>query len=114
MEAAREDDPELGELRETLGAVKEAMGINVTFTVRDLIDTCAKRRPTQIGEPTEPEFPELADALERIAGDRGSINSRRLGKWLAAREGRIVAGLRFVRSRAADHARVVRWRVAAP
>jgi putative DNA primase/helicase len=39
--------------------------------------------------------PELRDALLRVAGQGGELNSRMLGNWLSLHKGRIVAGLRF-------------------
>lgn len=41
--------------------------------------------------------PELFSVLDDIAGERGVINPRRLGRWIEGRAGRIVAGRRFVR-----------------
>ena len=47
---------------------------------------------------TRPEFshPDFREALLTVAGDGGAINSRRLGKWLGANQGRIVAGCRIL------------------
>lgn len=41
---------------------------------------------------------ELFSILDDIAGERGVINPRRLGRWIERHEGRIVAGQRFVRN----------------
>ena len=35
------------------------------------------------------------DALEAVAGERGAVNVKRLGRWVAKLEGRIVDGMRF-------------------
>ena len=49
------------------------------------------------------------EALLRVAGDGGAINSRRLGKWLASIKGRIVAGKRIVAD--GTVAGVARWKL---
>jgi putative DNA primase/helicase len=41
--------------------------------------------------------PELREALLIVAGDGGSINSRRLGSWLGSNENRLVQGCKIVR-----------------
>ena len=40
---------------------------------------------------------ELNDVFKEIASERGEINRRRLGRWIARHQGRIVDGLRFER-----------------
>lgn len=40
---------------------------------------------------------ELSEIVREIADERGSINRRRLGRWIARHQGRIVHGLKFVR-----------------
>lgn len=52
----------------------------------------------------------LRDSLVEVAGERGGINSRRLGRWIERHEGRIQGGLRF--ERAGKYRGVMRWRVA--
>ena len=51
-------------------------------TVADVIRTAGARA-------------ELREALIAVAGERGAINNRRLGKWLAEIAGRIVDDSRF-------------------
>ena len=41
---------------------------------------------------------ELHEVLREICEERGEINRRRLGKWIARHQGRIVDGLRFERA----------------
>ena len=41
---------------------------------------------------------ELHEVLREIADERGEINRRRLGKWIARKKGVIVDGLRFERA----------------
>jgi hypothetical protein len=53
---------------------------------------------------------ELREALLEIAEERGEINRRRLGKWIASHQGRIVDGFRFERASGTTFS--VRWKVA--
>ena len=104
MKAAREDDPELGELREVITAWWDAFGPSAT-TVREAIDMAVTLKPqaNESGEIPKHNvtmalpYPALKDALERVAGARGAINARSLGMWLAARKGRPVDRKSFKR-----------------
>ena len=117
METAREEDPELGELREVAGLWWRHLGSS-EWTLRDAAVEAQKHQPAQTGEPTDLIMPDLRDALLRVAGDRGAINTRRLAKWLLNHAGRIVtcsadpqpAQLRFMRGSDA-HGGVARWLV---
>lgn len=108
MEQAREDDPELAELREVTSLWRDTLGIGGGFTVKDLADRADERTKTQMGEPTEPAHPELRDCLLRIAGERGAISTKRLGYWLRSREGRIVNGFRLAKAGTA-HGGGIAW-----
>ena len=44
------------------------------------------------------EAKNLREVLLEVAEERGEINRRRLGRWIARHQGRIVDGLRFVRA----------------
>ena len=112
MEAARDDDPDLVELREVLGLWKSHLGFGsgYSFTARDVAEAACKREASQMGEPTEFACPEFRDVLLRIAGDRGNVNTRKLGTWLMDHAGRIVGGLRVVKGGTANGG-VVRWNV---
>ena len=79
------------------------MGTAEAFTVREVIGRADWTGTT-----------EFRDALLTVAGDgRASINAKRLGKWLAAHQGRIVAGLTFRRTGGEAHGGLVRWRCVA-
>lgn len=77
MKAAREDDPELGELREVMDAWKEAFGSSAV-TVRNAIDTAVTPVPKADQNGDVPihgaamvlPYPALKDALTRVAGAR--------------------------------------------
>ena len=86
MKAAREDDPELGELREVIDAWKEAFGSSAV-TVRTAIDTAITSVskadhngdiPTY-GATMALPYPALKDALTRVAGARGLIEVINMG-----------------------------------
>ena len=109
MEAAREDDPELSELREILTLWVEAFK-DETITLRRVVERIEEHLPSKMGEPTDVAYPDLRDALFRLAGERGVINTKRLGKWLSSHAGRLVGQRRF---KHAGNARggVAQWRV---
>ena len=88
MEAAREDDPELAELKQVIGAWHWHYA-DTKQTVRNLAEQALESRQDEFGE-LRPLRPELRDVLVQIAGERNSINTRRLGRWLLRHEGRIV------------------------
>ena len=92
MEAARADDPELVDLRELLEVWAGTLGSSEGFTSAEIARTAEERLPTKIGEPTDFAHPDLREALHRYFGERGAVNTRRLGNWLVSREGRIVEG----------------------
>jgi hypothetical protein len=117
METAREEDPELAELREVAGLWWKHLQLS-EWTLRDVVVEAEKHKPTQVGGMTDFMLADLRDALLRVAGDRGGINTRRLAKWLLNHAGRIVTcsadpeamQLRFKRGSDA-HGGVARWRV---
>ena len=111
MVSAREDDPELAELREVIGLWGEALPLGESVSIKALADIASKRKATVMGEPTDLAHPELWDALLRIAGERGGVNTKRLGRWMMNREGRIVDGRRIKRSTTSGHGSVQRWGV---
>ena len=55
------------------------------------------------------EAKSLRECLLEVAEERGEINRRRLGRWIARHAGRIVDGLRFVRASGTTSAE--RWAV---
>jgi hypothetical protein len=99
-------------------------------------DPCASRRRIEASDPVReglrallaawhPQFGErratikaaidaaakagdLQTAMEAVAGEKGGINARRLGRFIAKHEGRIEGGLRFVRD--GSDARALFWR----
>ncbi|GAC1357349.1 MAG: hypothetical protein NVSMB34_11920 [Variovorax sp.] len=92
------EDPDREMLGRLLTAWRESFGSAPT-TIRALIDK------------TQGAFknPELADVLHEIAEERGEINRRRLGRWIARHKERIVDGHRFERDTKSGGSE--RWRV---
>jgi putative DNA primase/helicase len=111
MEQAREDDPELTELREMLVVWDASLGARGGVTTADVARVIEERHPTQYGEPPDYRHPELREMLLRLFGERGAVNTRRLGKWLSSKEGRIVGNRRFKRDSTAGHGGLVKWRI---
>ncbi len=112
MKTARDDDPELTDLGEMLGQW-QAVFQGDAVLARDVTNAATERYASRMGEPTDLIHPDLGDVLHRIAGGKDGISTTRLGKWLMAREGRIVAGQRFKRA-GKDRTAVVLWRVEKP
>ena len=119
MECARDDDPELGDLREMIDAWHVAFGTDAT-TCRAAIDVAMQRfaptdgdgDPVSFGSGGNLRHPALADILIRVAGVRGVIDPARLGRWLLAREGRMLGTERFKRDGVTHGA--MRWRLSSP
>ncbi len=122
MEEAREDDPELTELREVMVAWHEAFA-SEPRTIRRAIEAATAPTvqanedgdvPTHGAAMTLP-YPDLRDIFIRLSSGRGALDTTRIGKWMVAHEGRIVSiagissGLRFMRDGKTDG--VVRWKL---
>jgi phage/plasmid primase-like uncharacterized protein len=79
-----ESDPDTLKLGALLVAW-DSLGFDRPQTVAEILAACDRS-------------PGLEDAVDEIAGERGQINRRRLGRWIEHREGRIVDGLHFRRA----------------
>ncbi|MDO3558278.1 toprim domain-containing protein [Ralstonia pseudosolanacearum] len=94
MERARQGDPKREALRAVMHQWHDAIGGERT-TAADLIKR-ATETEVVIGYGKPAFLREgLREALLTVAGQGGTINSRTLGKWLAAHQDRIVDGMRF-------------------
>lgn len=69
----------------------------------------AVREAVSAAENGFPSFADLREALREVSEERGVINRRRLGRWIARHQGRIVDGQRF--ERASGTSSVERWAV---
>lgn len=94
------NDPVATTLSALLDSAKAAFGIGSSFTVAELI----KRSKW----PTVGVF----DLLYEIAGDRDSIDAKKLGRWLLKYEGRIMDGLRIKRGKP-DRQKKATWEICA-
>ena len=55
-------------------------------------------------------YPDFREALYVIAGERGAINSVKLGNWLRSRKGKTIDRLRFEQGDGA-HGGIAKWKV---
>jgi len=109
MDKARAEDPRRDALIAVLTQWREVIGER-RCSVRDVIDAATVPSST-VGLPGSAAFskPDFREALLVIAGDGGSINSRRLGKWLSKNKGRVIEDLRIVED--TGRAGVAAWRL---
>jgi putative DNA primase/helicase len=114
MEDAREDDPELSELRELLDAWSNELGTDGSFTIAEIVEMSAERFQTDDeGNQGPLKRPRMRELIVRLSSGRSGIDSRRVGASFRAKEGRIVMGLRLLKAGTAGGG-VVRWNVSAP
>jgi hypothetical protein len=99
MEAARDSDPRLDELKAVLTEWSTIIGPRQVM-VREIIE-CATQQiaghMSMSGARSEFVHPDFREALLAVAGAGGAINGKSLGRWLAAHEGRINGNLRIMR-----------------
>jgi putative DNA primase/helicase len=96
-ETARAEDPILSTLSAVMIAWRDSVGLDKPLSAGDL-KACADL----------PAYPELHAALLSVAGDRSTIDTRRLGQWLGKYKGRIVGGLKF-EAQEDNHAKQKVW-----
>lgn len=90
VSAGFEQDPEVKKLAAIMSAWKNAFG-KKGATVPEAI----RAAQAKYDDSRDLINPELFDALDEIAGERGVINSRRLGRWIERHVKRIVDGRYF-------------------
>lgn len=98
MESIRADDPKLEAMVAVMTQWWTVLGER-RVAVRAVIDAATEQRTVQGLIYPKQEFvrPDFREALLAVAGENGAINSRRLGRWLASHEGRIVGRWRLER-----------------
>ena len=94
MERTRQEDLRLAELITILEQWGAVLGER-RVSVKEVIEEATKTNSLDLNSKGFVHA-EFREALLVVAGDGGAINSRRLGKWLAAKKGRIVGGARIV------------------
>ena len=130
MDRSRVEDPDICALRDMLTAWQRGLGTKKAsaqekdkgWTAREAIDAVmsggmpdmtARMMAAVSGGSSEEAAGirgDLLEAMSKVAGDHGRIDSRRLGIWLGANAGRIVGGLRFVKHATASGF-LARWNV---
>lgn len=90
MEEARKGDPKLEAITSLMAQWVAVIG-DRSVTVREVISIATEQDAAYSQARTAFLHEDLREALLTVAGQGGVINSRSLGKWLAAHKGRIVS-----------------------
>jgi len=111
MEEAREDDPELAELRELLDAWANEFGTVGSFTTAEIISMIGERFDDDgSGGPPVYKFSRMREIVLRFGAGRTGIDARRVANAIRAKEGRIVLKMKLTKA-GAGHGGAVRWNV---
>ena len=100
MELAREEDPELVQVKDFMAAWGEVLGVGVghKMTLKDVATIAEETKMSPTGE-YRPSWPSLTSALRAITNWRaGELDLRKLGLWLRDHHGRVVGGLRIAKN----------------
>jgi hypothetical protein len=115
LEQVREADPVLADLRAVLAGWEREIGLLEERTALQVVQLATE---TPIYNPNETTVAyharkqahaEFHDALLGVAGERGQINTRRLGTWLSKHKGRVLDDRRLVSPGATGG--VARWKL---
>jgi putative DNA primase/helicase len=94
MDSARDEDPELGDIRELFELWPDYLGLDERYTTGRIIEVACET-PAANDFNRQP----LKELLLRVAGDHdgggGGISAKRLGWWLRGISGRVEAGYRL-------------------
>lgn len=90
MEKAREEDPQLMEIKEIFGQWRDCLQIGTKYTTKTIVSYA-----TDTFGGSELRHPDLNDALMKAFGQGGRISSKSLGRWLVRNHGRVVNGLKI-------------------
>jgi len=108
MEEVRGADPKLEALTMVIEQWQAVLGQR-RVSVKEVIEAAVEQAPSLFGRP-EFRHPDFREALLAVAGDGGAINGRRLGKWLAANQNRIINGMKIISDGVVSG--ITRWRLA--
>ncbi|TCH99195.1 hypothetical protein EJV46_07970 [Roseococcus sp. SYP-B2431] len=101
MESVRDQDPRLEALTTLIAQWQVHLG-STFVTVREIIECASEQRTGPLVSPSKSRLvfirPDFREALLVVAGENGAINSKRLGRWIGAHQGRVVSGLRIARA----------------
>lgn len=109
LKALEKEDPDRIELARALSAWRQCFD-DGEHTAREAIDMALKSR-SDPGGLAPPGSEALDLVLREVCRDRrdGSLDTRRLGKWLQSHADRLVDGMKFVRAGETDH--TLLWKV---
>jgi hypothetical protein len=111
MEKIREEDPDIRVLSAILVHWARLFD-NRRVTGKEIVESISERTEDHHGS-YHLAHPEFYDTLFEIAGDgnakSGTLNTRKLGHWLAAHKGRVCDGKRIIQ--AGDRQRAVLWQI---
>lgn len=110
-ECARDDDPELIQIRDIVTQWENTIGKDSARTVKQVVEISNLRETSEFGDPAEYRSPEFREALMSVAGVRGEIDNKKLGNWIRSIEGRISNGMRIKRAGVDSHTKHVLWKV---
>jgi hypothetical protein len=101
IESARDEDPERQHLEAIIAQWHTVLG-NSSLTTREVITEACKTQP----DPTpnnqdhrSPVHPEFRNALLDVAGERGRVSARALGKWIGANKHKVAGKHRLAAAR---------------
>jgi hypothetical protein len=97
IESARAEDPERQQLEAVIAQWHAVLG-NGAITTRDVINqACQLRSEPTADNPDRkvPVHPEFRNALLDVAGERGRISPRALGKWIGANKHKVAGKYRL-------------------
>jgi putative DNA primase/helicase len=103
MMAIRAEDPIATALAGLIDCWCETIGTDKPITTQALVEMAGR-----VDLSGNYAYAELREALLAIAADGREISSRRLGKWLAKRDSRIVHGHKIVKDGVLLH-KTVQW-----
>jgi hypothetical protein len=109
INTALETDSETAKLRAFLTAVF-AEWEDSPVTVAELVKKALRRADPDKNVDGKQADETLLNVLKEIAGDKGGVNNKALGKWLTKHRERIVGGLRLM-SAERGHGGHRKWRV---
>jgi len=116
IDTARDEDPDLAELRNVIVGWEEAIGTNIELGPGEIVAIAEKQEYEVSDDPYQRSsakgylHPEFRQALLEVAHDPKAIDPRRLAHWLIRRKGRIVDGFRVV-GRLDGHTKRWRWKL---
>jgi putative DNA primase/helicase len=108
LEASREEDPVLSNIREFFALWSIHMRLDYDYTTTRIAEIAVEDRSA----PNNFNPPDLENFLLKVAAERGRpgvISSDRLGRWLTSISGRVVDGRRLVKGR--DQSKVAVYRL---